>query len=254
MIETRKCKKILSGKGELEFNVFEDLPIMATMSVRSDGNMSLEGGEVAAVNREKFLKELGVPEYLLCYAAVSHGVALEFVDYNDSDRYPNGFVFCNTDGLVTSCTNIYLSVGAADCPTIFLYDPVKEIAGLLHSGWRGLSCGIIWNAVWKMRDLGSDFRDIRAGIGPCICQKDYKFGEEAWTFFGSVPDAITKINGRNHLDLRKVAVYKLRESGVGRENISVSDACTYCDETMFSRRRDGKNFGVMMVVFGMMSD
>jgi len=252
MIENKRCKKILSGKGELKFDVFEDLPVMAAMSVRSDGNMSLEGGEVAAVNRKKFLKELGVLDFSVRYAEIRHGAGIGVV-YHDDPRVGDGIV-TDVDGLVTPCKDVYLSVGAADCPTVFLYDSEKKIAGLLHAGWRGLSRGIIWNAVWKMRDLGSDFRDIRAGIGPCVCQKDYEFREEVWTFFGSVPDAITKINCRNYLDLRKVAVYKLRESGVGRENISVSDVCTYCDKSMFSRRRDGENYGVMMAVFGMMSD
>ena len=134
-----------------------------------------------------------------------------------------------------------------------MIDKDKKVIGLIHAGWRGLNCWIVSRAVTEMRELGSDYRNIRAGIGPCICQDHYEFGKEAWTFFGSVPDAIIKKDGQNYLDLRRVVVYKLREAGIARENISVSDACTYCDESMFSYRRDGQGYGVMMTVFGILS-
>lgn len=250
MIDVKKHIRVLPVKGELSFEVFEGLPVMAAMSYRSDGNMSLEGGETAAVNRGRFLMDLGVVDHSVFHAAIRHGSIVGIVHYDDP--YLGGVVN-GIDGLVTSCADIFLSVGAADCPPIFIFDPVKKIAGLLHAGWRGISRGIIRNAIQTVRLFNSDFRDIRAGVGPCICQGHYEFGEDALKLFGDVSEAVAEVDGRHHLNLRKVAVHKLLEAGVRPENISVSDTCTFCDESMFSYRREGENYGVMMTVFGMLS-
>ena len=46
------------------------------------------------------------------------------------------------DGLVTNETNVVLTVFAADCTPVLLYDPICGAIGAVHAGWRGTAAGI----------------------------------------------------------------------------------------------------------------
>src|SRR3989339_1334353 len=47
------------------------------------------------------------------------------------------------DGMITTLPNICLCVVSADCLPIVFFESEKRIISILHSGWRGLSSGII---------------------------------------------------------------------------------------------------------------
>ena len=45
--------------------------------------------------------------------------------------------FTDVDGLITDKSNKILSLTYADCICLYFYDPVKNVIGNIHSGWRG---------------------------------------------------------------------------------------------------------------------
>ena len=51
------------------------------------------------------------------------------------------------DAIVTKIKNVGISILAADCASILLYDPKTKIIGCIHSGWRGALNGVIKNTI-----------------------------------------------------------------------------------------------------------
>ncbi|MBT8397734.1 MAG: polyphenol oxidase family protein, partial [Gemmatimonadetes bacterium] len=49
----------------------------------------------------------------------------------------------DADGHLTSSPGVLLAVTVADCVPVFLVDPGKRVAGLLHAGWRGTVVGVL---------------------------------------------------------------------------------------------------------------
>ena len=78
------------------------------------------------------------------------------------------------DGLLTREAGVTLGIYVADCGPIWLYDPVRRVAGLLHSGKKGTELDIFGVALETMRnDFGCDAGDVLAVLGPCIRPPDY---------------------------------------------------------------------------------
>ena len=42
-----------------------------------------------------------------------------------------------SDGIITKCRGIAIGIRVADCAAVSLYDPIKEIIGIFHCGWKG---------------------------------------------------------------------------------------------------------------------
>lgn len=69
-----------------------------------------------------------------------------FQDHTDHVKVPNientvkfayGRIILNTDAMVTNEKNVALLIKMADCTPIILFDPVKKVQAVVHSGWRG---------------------------------------------------------------------------------------------------------------------
>ena len=149
------------------------------------------------------------------------------------------------DGMVTNEPGILLCTVEADCVPVYLYDPVKQAAAMIHSGWRGCAGGIVGNGVEALcRNFGSNPRDIAAALGPCICGRCYEVGGELKDDFAECFSEITDAiftpgeDGKYYLDLPVAIKYDLERAGLSRERIFDSPACTYEDETLCSWRRD----------------
>ena len=168
--------------------------------------------------------------------------------------------YTDVDGLITDVSGLALATFYADCVPLYFVDPVRRVIGLSHSGWRGTVGKMGKKTVEKMQEIyGCEPTDIRAAIGPSICQSCYEvsgdvilefqkaFREELW------PELFyAKENGKYQLNLWKANERILEEAGILPEHVEVTDLCTCCNpRLLFSHRAShGKrgNLGAFLML------
>lgn len=147
------------------------------------------------------------------------------------------------DALVSKERDLVLAIGAADCYPILFHDPVNNVIGAAHCGWKGTLARIAKNTIEKMILLGADVTEIRAAIGPGICRDNYEVSEEVIDKFRNAgfPESIH--SGRQ-LDLLAANKFVLTEAGISDDRIWALNRCTTEDD-FFSYRRDQGKTGRM---------
>lgn len=157
------------------------------------------------------------------------------------------------DGMITNVIGIALCTVEADCVPVYLYDPVKRVIGMIHSGWKGCAGCIAEHAVALMQDkYGTDPADVIAAFGPCICGDCYEVGEELIDpfreNFNEITDVIfkNKGNGKYLLNLTGAIRHSLLRAGLAGRNIHESPACTFETKDLCSWRRDKDKLARML--------
>ena len=136
----------------------------------------------------------------------------------------------STDGLYTTQPECLLVVTGADCPPVFIMDPVTKAIVLVHSGRNGTLLNIAGKAVAKLANkTGTDPQQFSAIIGPGICSEHYQVNDEIMREFARFGPGATSRNtgGEPHLDLSFVICRELYEAGLKPGNITALDECTY---------------------------
>jgi len=230
----------LQMENDLSLPNLTKLPnLLAAISLREDRNMKVynESGEDEEVldNRKIFLNKLGLSEKNVVGVRSMHGDNIEIVINKDCGNF-----ICDTDGLITSQRNVYLSITVADCLPVIIFDPLKEVICLVHCGWKGLEKKIIEKAVKKITDnFNVDSNKLIGGIGPGIGRCHFDVKEDFLPRFKSYPDAIVIKDGKNYIDLKMIAKRQLEIAGIKKGNIEMSPVCTYCQsDKYFSYRKD----------------
>jgi len=164
------------------------------------------------------------------------------------------------DAIITRQRGVALALSSADCVPVMFYDPVQEVIGMAHAGWRGSARGIAAATVEAMSEqFGSRPRDIYAGIGPSIGACCYEVSEEVQQLFHGqqqfldMPTAEKYRNlvresavfirkrrseqARPHLDLWETNRNQLLMAGVLPEHIELPDICTSCEKERFFSHR-----------------
>jgi YfiH family protein len=191
--------------------------------------------EIVNSRRELFFAELGLNENTLSYQKQVH---------EDNIREVNNHGFCGeSDALITTSTNLGLAISSADCPAIFIYDPVNKIAAAVHSGWRGTAKHILRNTIIKLKnEFKSNPSDLIIYLGPSISQINYEVGEDVAQNFDE--EFILKKKGKYYLDIKKANKKMMLDEGVLKSNIQISKLCSYEYESILhSYRRDGQKSG-----------
>ncbi len=149
------------------------------------------------------------------------------------------------DAILTGSRDITLFMRFADCVPILLFDPVRQVVGIVHAGWQGTIVRAAAAAVERMVGCyGSRPADILAGIGPSICVDHYEIGRSTEVVaavresFGRDADAVLRqTNGSTHLDLWKANQIVLEAAGV--RQVEQSGLCTYCkNQDWYSHRAE----------------
>lgn len=230
------------------FLVFDRFPdIFTAISLREDGGMKIRDVN-APTNRERFINKIGVKPENLISADLVHGNNVEIVTQKNAGLVPK------TDGLITNQKGLYLAITVADCLPIVIYHPKKELIALLHAGWRGLDLKIIEEGIKKLKDeFDVDLGELIVSVGPGIGVCHYKVGEDVLGKFSEYGEAINNRDGKYFLNLKLVALQQLMDVGLKRENIEVSNICTYCEADVYFSSRKDKTVPVqtMIVVAGM---
>ena len=145
------------------------------------------------------------------------------------------------DGMVTMEPDIALGVLGADCAPVLFLDPVKQIVGAAHAGWKGAVLGVTDRVVETMCSLGSNPDNIKVAVGPAIQRESYEVGAQFYENFSS----LSSMNCHEFFDFRNNTVYfnlpayilkKLACAGIkSRESLGID---TYGNEAeFFSYRR-----------------
>ena len=177
--------------------------------------------------------------------------------------------YTDIDGLITNEKGLILSCFTADCVPIYFVDPVKQVIGVAHSGWRGTVAGMGNCMVKRLQaEFGCEPVNMVAAIGPSICQTCYEISEEVAVQFKQgfwKEEAVTdygkeafarglhptgrlltegKAEGKYQLDLWLANYIVLRRAGILAENIDMTDICTNCNPAyLFSHRATGGKRG-----------
>lgn len=165
--------------------------------------------------------------------------------------------YTDIDGLITNVPGIILGTFHADCPPIYIVDPVKRAIGLVHSGWKGTQGEIGKKAIEKMGDTyGTDPKDCVCAIGPSICGECYEIGEDVALEFAKAYTEkelednkilVPYPNNKYRLYLWNAIKLTLLKAGVPDKNIIVTDICTKCNpDLLFSHRVHGEKRGNLM--------
>jgi YfiH family protein len=160
------------------------------------------------------------------------------------------------DAMMTSNPRVTLLMRFADCVPVLLYDPRKQVIGLVHAGWLGTVRKAGVHAVRALqRSYGSDPADLTAALGPSIGPDHYAVGEDVVAAVRealgpSAEEVLSVQDGRVHLDLWLANRRLLEVEGVA--SIEEAGLCSACHpEDWYSHRGEaGKTgrFGALMAL------
>ncbi len=171
--------------------------------------------------------------------------------------------YTDVDGLITNEKGLALATFYADCVPLYFVDPVRNVIGLSHSGWRGTVKRMGEVTVRRMQEeFGCNPKDIHAAIGPSICQSCYEVSSDvADAFMGDAKDFAKvftqkderqKAEGKYQMNLWKANELVLLSAGILPEHLEVTDVCTSHNASfLFSHRAsNGKrgNLGAFLML------
>ena len=241
----------------------------------SSMNLSFERGDDQGdvlSNYERIAKILHCSAEDMVSSKQTHMVNIRLVTQADRGK---GIVrpldYTDVDGLITKERGIALVTTYADCVPLYFLDPVHEVIGLAHSGWRGTVMEMGRHMAEAMSEnFNTRPEELIAAIGPAICSDCYQVGddvagqfkemeagfsdflEEIWEKGtltgrgGSLPRVLRPggVCGKYQLNLWLANLLILRKAGIPLERISVADVCTCHNPSyLFSHRASGGRRG-----------
>lgn len=207
-------------------------------------------------NRNRLCVRLGITLDKLFIPRQTHSNHIHIIDQEflqlPADKQQE--LLQDTDALLTQEKGIAIAVTTADCVPVLIYDPVKQVLGAIHSGWRGTVKKIASETVSLMvRKYNSNPKDLLACIGPSICRECFEVGQEVVDAFIKAGFSIEKIGNKHpqpqkyHLDLWKANKILLEQAGILSQNIEISGMCTLTHpDLFFSARRQTIKSGRML--------
>ncbi len=149
------------------------------------------------------------------------------------------------DGVITKKKNLMIGIQVSDCVPILIHDPVREIIGAIHAGWRGTGGGILRKALRMMKDIySSEPDDILIAIGPSIKGCCYEVKEDVVEALLMARDITKRPEpGKYYIDLQKENIEQAILEGVKKENIWITPQCTRCNPMRFYSHRNRPNEG-----------
>lgn len=218
-----------------------------------------------SINRSTLCNLLHITDEQLVYPHQTHqtevrAITPSFYELSNDER--NAFLE-SVDAVMTDLPGVCIGVSTADCIPVLLYDEAHHAMAAVHAGWRGTVARIVVKTVRKMEEIYHTHpQQLHAVIGPGISLRNFEVGDEVYNAFREADFPMDKIaqhypvsasiedrktSGdlmRWHLDLPECNRLQLIDCGLEKEQIQLSDICTYdrCDE-YFSARRLGINSG-----------
>lgn len=222
------------GVGDDDQNVIQNREIISRCIQEKDLVFAnqVHGSRVMVLAKDN--NPSAVPDANVCFEGEHSEILKNPTGLFDSDSERKLIV----DALVTNIPKKFLVMQVADCQSIFMHDPVRQVVSNVHSGWRGSINNIIGRTIKVMEtSFGCLPGDIIAGIspslGPC-CAEFANYEKE-------IPETYWKYKDDNdHFDFWSASCDQLCKAGVLIENVDLSHVCTKCDpDRFFSFRGEG---------------
>lgn len=157
----------------------------------------------------------------------------------------------NCDGLVLCSSDKSLAILTADCLPIILFDAENEIVAALHAGYKGITLGILNEAITQMVNSGASVKQIELYVGPaigiCCYNIDTTREEEFTSVFPHAHTALEKRSGKIYISLQRIIKNEAQLLGIPTQNITISPLCTKCHDLHFSFRQEVKLYGAQQV-------
>lgn len=209
------------------------------------GDFSLNNKN-AQKSQQKFLKKLKINQFPLIQANQVHGSNIALISS------PTPQVINQADGLITLKKNLALGIRSADCLPIIYYEPQKKIIAIAHAGWRGVLAKLPKKIIATIASLGGETRKTIVGIGPHIGSCCYCVGPNVASQFEknyTNSNIINRSNGKIFLNLAFACQEQLKNSGIKKNNLKISNICTSCQSRYWwSYRQEKNNCGNMLTV------
>ncbi len=249
----------------------------------SDLNFGFSVGEAREITQEnyrRFANTLGInPSHLLCADQTHTSHVLTVTDAHRGLRLwetpstaqpPEPYSTEGWDALVTNTPNVALTIRVADCVPILFWDPVHQVIGAAHAGWKGTFSRIAAHTVDAMEKIGAARKTILAcighAIGVCCYEIDDAFYDRFMEAFGA--DTCKQIflksiqfanPDRYHCDLRALNRILLQKAGLPADHIETSALCTCCNPALFHSHRYAGQYqngrrGLMAAMIAMETD
>lgn len=247
-----------------QFDMWHDAPFKHGVFTRIGGvsaspwdGLNLGGtvGDTAAAvrqNHELAYASLGLAAERACTVWQVHGADTVIVSAPPRNRkWLN-----RADGMVTTQAGLPLMMRFADCVPLLYYDPVQNVVGIAHAGWRGTLGGMQVGIIETMQTaFGSSPSDIQVGIGPSIGPSDYQVGEEVVAeveaVFGATDGIIQRADdGSAYLNLWEANRRLLAEGGVEKIEIAAISTAQQTDLFYSHRAEQGRTgrFGAVIAL------
>ena len=201
-------------------------------------------GNAKQKTREELIKDFELGDRNLISGYQTHSKNIQVIKEIDK------IYFENTDGFITNRKDVVIFTKYADCLPVYIYDPLKEVIGLVHSGWRGTLQEITLEAIKLMeKNYGTDRKNVYFAFGIGIGQENYEVGQEFKDLFSEkfsfdiVTESFMEKNGKLYFDNQKFNYLNLIVNGVEKSKIITNEYCTFRDKRFQSFRRDKENSG-----------
>ena len=147
------------------------------------------------------------------------------------------------DFLITQHPRTAIAVLTADCLPVVMYDPVHDVVGVAHAGWRGTVAGITRAMVVQMqRSFKTRPADLKVWLGAAARTCCYEVTRDFVTQLDHLPyqdKLLIQKNGKLFFDGVRCNTIQLDEMGVTPAHVNVGQCvCTICNELYHSYRRD----------------
>ena len=154
------------------------------------------------------------------------------------------------DAVITDIKKKFLVIQTADCQSILIYDPVRQVVANVHSGWQGSVKNIVGRVIKKMnrsfRCRPSDaIVCIGPSLGPC-CAEFINYKKEIHKEYWKYGDR------QNRFNFWSISADQLAAEGVLRKNIFSSNTCTKCRPDLFFSYRKETVTGRFASIIGLM--
>ena len=208
----------------------EALGFRAFTTTRAAGSFATVGAEPVGdvmARWARLQRELAPIGPRLATAVQVHGAAIHEHGGDWSGWLRGG----EADGHFAASGGTGLAVSVADCVPLFIAHPAGAVA-LLHSGWRGTAARIVERGIALFIARGLAAHDLLVHAGPAICGRCYEVSADVYRQLTGAASA-----GPRTVDLRAVIAGHTRAAGV--RAVTLSDACTRCDNDRFYSHRAG---------------